>query len=198
MEDKYLREKLIDAARRIDRRNLQTNNGGNFSARCGENRMLVKPSDVTFSEAIPEGLVYADFKGIPLFDGLKPSKESVLHGLIYENFTQIGAIMHCHSPWATAWAESMLPLDFCTYHAGLKLGDCVPVFDTESYAVPVEKAVIIIDELLKNYHGTKAFLLRRHGLMAMGNDVVEAVNIAELVEETAMISMLSRMCRFNQ
>jgi len=198
MENKDLREKLIEAARRIDRRNLQTNNGGNFSARCDNDRMLVKPSDVSFLEATPEELVYADFKGVALIKGLKPSKESVLHGLIYENFLQIGAIMHCHSPWATAWAESILPLDFCTYHAGLKLGDCVPVFDTKSYAVPVEKAVTIIDELRNKYPETKAFILRRHGLVAMGRDVVEAVNIAELVEETAMIAMLSRMCRFNQ
>ena len=197
MEDKQLREKLIDAAGRIDRRNLQTNNGGNFSGRCGENRMLVKPSDVSFSEATPEGLVYADFNGLALLDGLKPSKESILHGLIYENFPQIGAIMHCHSPWATAWAESMLPLDFCTYHAGLKLGACVPVFDTESYAVPPEKAIKIIDELHTKYPEPKAFLLRRHGVMAMGKDVIEAVNIAELVEETAMIAMLSKMCRSN-
>lgn len=198
MENNELRNKLIEAARRIDRRNLQTNNGGNFSARCGDNIMLVKPSDVSFTEATPESLVYADFKGLAVFDGVKPSKESVLHGLIYAKFPQIAAIMHCHSPWATAWAESMLPLDFSTYHAGLKFGGSVPVFDTESYAVPAEKAVFIVDELQEKYSGTKAFLLRRHGSISMGKDIADAVNIAELIEETAMIAMLSRMCGFNQ
>jgi L-ribulose-5-phosphate 4-epimerase len=195
MGNRELRESLIEAARRIDRRNLQTNNGGNFSARCGDNMMLVKPSDVSFLQAMPEGLVYTNFNGLAVFEGLKPSKESILHGLIYENFPQIGAIMHCHSPWATAWAESMLPLDLATYHSHLKLGDAVPVFDTESYAVPYEKADLIIRELKSKYSDSKAFLLRRHGVMSLGKDIHEAVNIAESIEETATIAMLSRMCR---
>lgn len=193
MENKELREELIRAAKQIDRRNMQTNNGGNFSARCGENLMLVKPSDVSFLQATPEGLVYADFKGAAVYEGQKPSKESVLHGFIYKNFPKTGAIMHCHSPWATAWAESMRPLDFATYHAGLKLGDAVPVFDTESYAVPPDKAEMIVRELKEKYADVKAFLLRRHGVMSMGANVQEALNIAELIEETAMIAMLSRM-----
>lgn len=198
MDEKGLREKMIEAARRIDRRNLQTNNGGNFSARCGGSMMLVKPSDVSFGRVSPEGLVYADFRGNAVSEGLKPSKESVLHGFIYESFPQVGAIMHCHSPWATAWAESMLPLAFSTYHSEMKLGNAVPVFDTGSYAVAEEKAALIVSELRNSYPGTKAFLLRRHGVMALGKDVDEAADIAELVEETAMIAMLIRMCGFTE
>jgi len=197
MEDKELREQLIAAAKRIDRRNYQVSDGGNFSTRCGNNRMLVKPSDISFSEVTSEILVYSDFQGNAVYDGLKPSKESVLHGLVYENFPEVGAIMHCHSPWATAWAESMQPLKFATYHSKLKIGNIVPVFDTESYAVPTEKATVIINELQKKYPGTKAFLLRRHGVMSLGKDIREAVNIAELIEETAIIAMLGIMCHFH-
>lgn len=196
--DKELRVKLIEAARRIDRRNMQTNNGGNFSARCGDNRMLVKPTDVSFTDSTPEVLVYADFQGHQVFEGKKPSKESVLHGLIYESLPEVGAIIHCHSPWATSWAESMQPLNMATYHAPLKLGEIVPVFDTNSYAVPVDEANLIVNELKQKYPGAKAFLLRRHGLMALGKDVSEAVNVAELVEETAMIAMLNHLCGFNR
>jgi L-ribulose-5-phosphate 4-epimerase len=113
MDNVELRKQLIEAAVRIERRNMQTNNGGNFSARCGD-QMLIKPTDVSFITAVAEELVYADHKGRAVDPGPKPSKEAILHGLLYSNFEEVGAIMHCHSPWATTWAESMQPLDYST------------------------------------------------------------------------------------
>lgn len=198
MENTLLKQQLIDAARRIDRRNYQTNNGGNFSARCKEGLMVVKPTNVGFADVMPEDLVYADFDGKPVEKDRKPSKESTLHGVLYRKLPHIGAIMHCHSPWAVSFADRMEPLDFATYHAPLKLGSYVPVYDTESYAVTIEKAIMIAEELAGKYPDAKAFLLRKHGVVALGKNVADAVNIAELVEETATIALLNHMWRYPQ
>jgi ribulose-5-phosphate 4-epimerase/fuculose-1-phosphate aldolase len=84
-----------------------------------------------------------------------------------------------------------------TYHAGLKLGDTVPVFDTNSYAVSFEEGQRIISEL-KKQKIIKAFLLRGHGLVAMGRNISDAVNTAELIEETAMIAILVQFCGFRK
>ena len=186
---------LLEAARRIDQRNLQTNNGGNFSARADGDTMLIKASEISFADAAEADVVPADFHGTAL-SARKPSKEGVLHGAIYAAFPQIGAIMHCHSPWATAWAESMRPLPHATHHAPLKLGDVVPVFDTNSYAVSAESTAEIIAALQALEPLPRAFLLRRHGVVAMGSTIQQAVNIAELVEETAQIAILTRLCGF--
>jgi L-ribulose-5-phosphate 4-epimerase len=186
---------MLAAARRIDRRNLQTNNGGNFSARAGDGIMLIKASEVSFSTAVGTDIVPADFCGAAL-SARTPSREGVLHGAIYRAFPQVRAIMHCHSPWATAWAESMLPLAHATHHAPLKLGEVVPVFDTSSYAVSAESTAGIITALEEMASFPKAFLLRRHGVVAMDTTMEKAANIAELVEETAQIAILTRLCGF--
>ena len=195
--EKELIQRMLECARRIDRRNLQTNNGGNFSCRAPQgDLMLVKGTDVSFSTVTEDSIVYADFNGQRVSrQGPKPSKESLLHGLLYANFPEINAIMHFHSPWATAWSNCETVLENPTYHAPLKLGSVVPVFHTGSYAVPLEHAQRIIAELKENYPDAKAFLLRGHGIMAFDSSIEAATNIAELVEETAQIATIERLHR---
>ena len=100
------------------------------------------------------------------------------------------AIMHCHSPYATAWADKHETLDFSTHHSEMKLGGNVPVFDTHSYAVPKEYFPMILEEFRKNKE-MNAFLLRGHGQVTVAGTMREAAYLAELVEETAQISLLA-------
>lgn len=99
--------------------------------------------------------------------------------------------MHCHSVYATAWAANHEELEFSTHHSELKLNGRVPVFDTHSYAVPKEYFPEIIRFFEKN-PGANAFLLRAHGQFALAKDMRMAAYLAELVEETAQISILSK------
>ncbi|MFQ8842546.1 MAG: class II aldolase/adducin family protein [Clostridium fessum] len=38
-------------------------------------------------------------------------KEALLHGALYRELPEECAIMHCHSPYATAWADKHETLD---------------------------------------------------------------------------------------
>ena len=171
----------------------QMSNGGNLSVRIpGKDWMLVKGTDVAFDEVGPETLVITDFDGNIVEGDRKPSKEALLHGAIYREVPEAGAVMHCHSPYATAWASDHDKLDFSTHHSELKLKGKVPVFDTHSYAVPKEYFPMILKFLSEN-PGANAFLLRGHGQVTLGRDMREAAYLAELVEETAQISILSKV-----
>jgi len=171
----------------------QMGNGGNLSARIpGSEYMLVKGTDVDFMSVSLETLAVCDFDGNLVEGGVRPSKESLLHGAIYRRLPHVMAIMHCHSPWATALAKKQDQLDFSTYHSALKLNGYCPVFDTNSYVVPQEYFPVILGAL-ESHPGMNSFLLRGHGQVALGKDIREAAATAELVEETAQITLLSRL-----
>ena len=168
-------------------------NGGNLSSRVpGMEYMIVKGTDVAFSEVSVETLVVADFDGNVIEGDIRPSKEALLHGAIYKKMPEVMAIMHCHSPWATAWAAKHSKLEFSTYHSELKLKGVCPVFDTGSYVVPEHYIKRIIETFDEHPH-MNSFLLRGHGQVTLGRNMREAAMLAELVEETAQISLLSKI-----
>lgn len=184
-----LKTDLLTIARRCYAGRMQTGNGGNLSARISESEeMLVKASETSFSACTRDDLVIADFNGALKAGKRKPSRESLLHGAIYRTFPEIGAVVHCHSPWATAWAATLAPLPHATYHSAVKLGKRIPVFDTKSYVV-LEDFFPEILAALKAEPGVKAFLLKGHGQVALGATPFEAFYNAELVEETAHIAI---------
>ena len=179
------------AAHKFYQLRYQMSNGGNLSVRVpGQELMIVKKTDVAFDEVSADTLVVTDFDGNVVEGNGKPSKEALLHGAIYREIPSAGAIMHCHSPYATAWAAEHDSLDFSTHHAALKFRGAVPVFDTHSYAVPKEY-FSQITAFLKNNEGANAFLLRAHGQVTVASDMRLAAYLAELMEETAQISVLS-------
>ena len=123
MDFEYEQEikELSQAAKRFYRQGYQMSNGGNLSIRiAGRELMLVKATDVAFDEVGRETAVVTDFDGNVVAGDKKPSKEALLHGALYRTFPQIGAIMHCHSPYATAWAAAHDQLDFATHHSRMK------------------------------------------------------------------------------
>ncbi|MFP3040636.1 class II aldolase/adducin family protein [Treponema primitia] len=182
---------LIAAAKRFYEARFQLGNGGNLSARYpGKEWMIVKGTDVAFSEVSEKTLVITDFNGALVSGSIKPSKEALLHGALYRRLPDVQAIMHCHSPWATGWAASGKPLEFATYHSKLKLKGEVPVFDSGTYAVPEDFFPTILAHF-DRYPEARAFLLKGHGQLAVGKNVWDAAYNAELVEETAQIGVIS-------
>lgn len=184
-------EALVQAAHKFYRLRYQMGDGGNLSVRVPDAPlMIVKGTDVSFEEVSAQTLVLCDFDGNVQGGALRPSKEALLHGALYRSLPEIGAVMHCHSPWATAWAAGHEELALSTHHAGLKFSHQVPVFDTHSYAVPKEFFPQITAYFQANPQ-RNAFLLRMHGQVTMAKDMRKAAYLAELVEETAQIAILS-------
>jgi L-ribulose-5-phosphate 4-epimerase len=184
---------LIAAAKRFYAAKFQMGNGGNMSARIpGKDLMLVKATEVSFSELSDDTLIVCDFDGKAVEGAFKPSKESLLHGALYRKIPWCMAIMHCHSPWAVGWAASGKDLEFATYHAALKLKAPVRVFDTKSYAVPADYFPRILS-FFDEFPEARAFLLKGHGQVALGKDVWDAAFNAELVEETAQIAVIGNL-----
>ena len=68
--------------------------------------VVIKPSGVSYDEMIPADMVVMDLNGNIVEGTLKPSTDTNTHLELYKNFTQIGAILHSHSEYATCWAQA--------------------------------------------------------------------------------------------
>lgn len=187
---KKIREELVIACQRAYTRGIQTGNGGNVSARVpGEKLMLVKASGGSFTDATPEGFVITDFDGNLVEGKGKPTREALLHGLLYKICPNVNAIVHTHSPYAIAWASTGKNLVRTTWHAKLKMCADIPVLDIPAAVVGAEYFPSI-ENIYRQYPDMPGFLLADHGLVAVGNDAVNAEHTAELIEETAQVAIL--------
>ena len=74
----------------------------------------------------------------------------------------------------------------------MKLGEQVKIFDTGSYSVAPHDIEIILADFDSGCT-MLAFLLKSHGLVAASTTLENAQDLAELIEETAKIHILSRM-----
>ncbi len=189
---KSIKKDMVHIAKRCSDRNAQTGNGGNLSVRIDNCHMIIMASKSSFADCNENNFVITDLESRLINGTVPPSRESTLHAEIYKKFKHVNAIVHCHSPYATAWASTMKPLPFSTYHSEKKLKDQLRVFDTGSYIVDKKK----VNEIMDQYEpqvDLKGFLLKKHGVFALGTNIFEASYVSELIEETAQIQILSEL-----
>ena len=194
-EHQDITDALIANAKKMYALRYEMGDGGNMSARVpGTDYMIVKGTNVSFSVVSEDSLVVTDFDGNVIEGTIKPSKESLLHGALYKKLPDLGAIMHVHSPYANAWADAHTELEFSTYHSEVKLKGFCPVYDAMNYVVPTSFFPVILKDF-DSHPDMKAFILRKHGPVALGKTIDAATYIAELVEETAQIAVLAHSIR---
>ena len=115
---KKIAEELVIACKRAYTRGIQTGSGGNVSARVpGKDLMIVKASGSSFIDSTPDGFVITDFDGNLVEGEGKPTREALLHGLLYRICPKVNAVVHTHSPYSIAWASTGKALKSTTWHA---------------------------------------------------------------------------------
>jgi L-fuculose-phosphate aldolase len=170
-----VRGQILAAARRLSDLGLNRGSTGNVSARHGYT-WLVTPSGVSPEELTADAMVAMDFNGTVVGPG-KPSSEWRFHRDILVARPEVGAIVHTHSRFATAFACLHRDIPAFHYMIAMAGGDsirCSPYaqFGTQELS----------DLALKALVGRKACLLGNHGMIALGADLTDALALAIEVE----------------
>lgn len=190
-----VKQQLVLACKRAYRRGIQTGSGGNVSARVpGEALMLVKTSGSSFEDSTLDGFVITDFDGNKVAGEGTPTREALLHGLLYRIAPLVGAVVHVHAPYSIGWASTRKALPRVSWHAKLKLPTDIPTLDIPAAVVPPE-AFSQVEALYKDVPNLPAFLLVDHGIVAVAADPINAEHTAELIEETAKIAFLEAIAK---
>lgn len=179
------RQTLIDTARRAFDKGLQTNAGGNLSVKlAGVDACVIKPSGVGYPECSHDNLMVVGFDGTILAGTLKPSKDKDFHLAIYRARPDVNAVVHVHSPWATGWAAAKRDIPLLTVQAIEKLGSLPSIPLGENGGLQSASQVEHV------FRGTsiRGALMHNHGTIGVGSTMLKALQICEIIEETAHIA----------
>ncbi|MCB2190035.1 MAG: class II aldolase/adducin family protein [Deltaproteobacteria bacterium] len=185
------RRDFVAACQRAFSLGLQMSTGGNLSLRLDSGYLLVKPSGLSLCELEPDHLLVCDDQGRVVQGEGKPTKELRSHLAIYQAKPEAGAVVHYHPPHATAYAVSRRQIPLLTVHAKRILGR-VPL--VEAVGEGSEELASAVGEAFAAPQ-VKAALLAEHGIIAVGENLRQAQNLAELVEECARVALLSGLLR---
>jgi L-fuculose-phosphate aldolase len=177
-----LRAQVAQVARRIHARGWVANHDGNVSARVGKDRFLITPTATSKAEVDEASLVVVDFQGRPVEGVRKPPGETELHLAAYRARPDVGAVLHAHPPYATAFGVARLPLEpVCLPEAVVSLGR-VPL---APFAMP--GSALATEAVSRCAAEADAMLLPGNGALTLGPDVQLCLLRMELVEHLATI-----------
>ena len=159
---------------------------GNLSVRR-DDYVAITPTGVPYEEIEADDVPVVDLTGERASGDLDPSSETPMHTAVYREF-DAGAIVHTHSPWTSTLAILGEPLPPVHYMVALA-GREVPVADYATYGTAdlADNAVEAMDRA-----GSSACILANHGLLATGDTVEDALEVAVNVEFTARIYCQAR------
>ena len=176
--DTVVRVRLAEAIRMLERAELM-DHSGHASARRDPTSFYINSGASVRSTLTDADIVAVDLDGTLVEGTAKPPLELYIHAEIYRVRPDVNAVVHTHPRWSTALTmtgKTYRPV----YAQGVLLGD-IPVMDS-----PLSVNTRAMGErLAATLAGAQAVLLKSHGAVIVGADVVEAFVLATYLEENA-------------
>lgn len=173
---------------------------GNASvADRAEGVFAIKPSGVAYAELTPEQMVIVDFDGNTVDGDLRPSSDTKTHAVLYKHWPAIGGIVHTHSVYATAWAQSQrdIPI-YGTTHADHLTADvpCAPPMADDQIAgdYEYETGFQILNHFERqalDYREVEMILVGNHAPFTWGATGEKAVYNSAVLEYVAKMAALT-------
>lgn len=173
---------LVDYGKKLLDKNLVAGTSGNLSLRGQGDEIYITPSGMDYLEITEDDIVIINFMGEILEGDKKPSSEWMMHVEIYKNYPNYNAIVHNHSPIATAFAVSRKKIPLILIEMKPFLGGEIEVAPFKPSG-SLELAKSLIPYLKKS----NSCLLANHGVVSCGKDIESAFLSAEYVEDAAKI-----------
>jgi len=172
-------EALVAAARALDAEGFMPSKSGNLSLRTARG-FVITPSGLPYAETTIDDLVEVGGNGEVVAGHRRPSSEWRLHAAIYAARPEAAAIVHTHSPMATALSCARVAIPPFHYMIALGGGATIPCsgYATFGTAALAEACIAALTD-------RKATLLANHGVVALGKTLAGAVTLAREVENLA-------------
>lgn len=182
-----LKKEVVAIARQAEASGLCRHKSGNFSIRDQETGyVVVTPAAVDRAELTYYDICVVDLNACVLEapEGRKPTSELLLHLEAYKRRPDIGAVVHTHSRFATAFAVLKKDIPAIVYE-GAALGGAEGIIRVAAYGRPGTPALAAsISGLIQS---ADAVLLESHGVLTVDKTAKEALLKAHYVEEIAEI-----------
>jgi L-ribulose-5-phosphate 4-epimerase len=157
----------------------------------------IKPSGVPYEDLKAKDMVVVDLANNVVSGDLRPSSDTKTHAVLYNNFPDIGGIVHTHSTFAVAWAqaEKSIPV-FGTTHADHLTQDipCTNALNDEAIKGNYEEETgnLIVNTFYKLSHTEiEMVLVANHGPFCWGATPAQAVHNSVVLEAIAKMAYLT-------
>lgn len=188
MTEQAIRELLVKLGKSLFDRGYSVGSAGNISVRLDDG-FLMTPTNSCLGRLEADHLSKLD-KDWQHISGDKPSKEVFLHRAYLTARPQAGAVVHLHSTYATAIScldhgDNQWPITPLTPYFIMRIGKTLPILryyrpGNSDMEVDVYAAALT----------APALLLGNHGPVVSGKSLMDAVNAAEELEESARLALM--------
>ncbi|WP_295711346.1 L-ribulose-5-phosphate 4-epimerase [Mucilaginibacter sp.] len=196
----HIKQAAYDANMQLPKLGLVLFTFGNVSAADRALEVFaIKPSGVPYEDLSPEKMVIVNFDGVIIEGDLRPSSDTQTHAVLYKHWPNIGGIVHTHSTYGTAWAQSQrcIPI-FGTTHADHLTADipCAPPMSDEMIEGDYEyqTGFQIMDHFTAeglDYNEVEMVLVGNHAPFTWGKTAHKAVYNSAVLEAVAQMAYLT-------
>ena len=180
-----LKKEVIKYAQKLNSTNLSPLRSGNVSVRAIENNeegFYITPSGKKYETLKEEDIVFLKLNEEKNFltwfnSGKNPSSEWKFHQDIYINKREARAIVHAHSPHATAVSSHGKPIPAFHYMVALAGGEDIKCSDYATFGT-----IELSQNILRALQNRKACLMSNHGQVAFGQNLSSAFELSEELE----------------
>ncbi|HEY1901148.1 MAG TPA: class II aldolase/adducin family protein [Terracidiphilus sp.] len=176
-EANALRAEIIRTGRKLWDRQYVDGNGGNISARLGAEFVLCTPTMLSKADLEVADICLSDLSGKILAGDRTLTSELLLHLEIYKANPKAKAVVHCHPPYATAFAmigkappNGLIP----EYEVFIGPAAVAP------YETPGTQA--FAETVLPFVHEHNTILLQNHGMVCWADTVTHAEWLCEILD----------------
>jgi L-fuculose-phosphate aldolase len=186
----FLKERklVMDMAQKIYKEKLVPGTWGNVSLRIKDQPLLlITPSGLPYETMTIDDIVLLDFDGEVAEGELVPSIEKHLHARIYKKRKDVGAIVHVHTIYASAYAVAGQSIPVILEETAQAIGHAIPV---AAYAPCGTKQ--LARQTVQTLGEGNAVLMANHGLIGVGADLNQALRVCQVAEKTAQVGLLAQ------
>jgi len=179
-----LKVEMIEKCRLLEKMGYFIGTCGNVSVRVPEG-FIVTPSRVEYAVIEPGDFVTVSLEGIVVEGHRLPSSETEIHRVVLTKKSGVGAIIHSHSPYATAVSCLQQSISVFVEDMSQIIGGEVRC----THYVPAGQHQKIAEEVGKTIGEEYAVLLANHGVLCCGRNLAEALVANQILEKAALIML---------
>jgi L-fuculose-phosphate aldolase len=179
-DEKELRQTICEIGKLMYDKGLVAGIEGNISCRLPSGDILITPAGICKGIMRPQQIAVLKSDGKVDANGTTPSSEYRIHLIAYRLRSEINGIVHAHPSYTTAFAIAGMDIE----------GEVLPEFAATFGEIPlVPFADPGTSKLADNFgsylSSNHTYLLERHGLVALGDDLWQAFHRLEMAEHCA-------------
>ena len=181
-----LRQQLADALSMMERAEVIDFNGHMSCRLPGTDHLLINSGKSVRSNLGVADVIEIDLDGHPVGHEVVPPMEFHLHSAIYRRRPEVNAVAHTHPLWSTLFSSAGEAVKPVTMQAAV-MGPVQTFAKTASI-----NQRPLAEELAEALGPHRVIMMRSHGAVTVGGDIVEAFVLAIYLEETARRQYLAR------